>query len=381
MFKTETEFEKALRVKGFAFKKDGNLYTNLIKQKANLKLIEIKNLSDYVAKISELNSEFKTPIFYRGQTNANFLQIPSIMRSYENSEEQIINMFMQKFPNEFKNCSTNVDRLCLMQHFGLYTRFLDVSENPLAALYFACQPMKRFGEPERDFDKYGEIFIYKENDADSIKYSNSRTASIIATTAFQKNEFNFEVLENDYRNDTRQIASLVNFIEFKDVVSRSVIVKVKQDNPRIINQQGAFILCNANKIKSAKDFTSKELIRFMDYIAKDDRNGINLNPERYNGTSFESLLKNKKSWDFIFEKITPYDINNTSTWMQQDPFDLEKIFYKDEKDMQTVFLIPPQCKKTILEQLKKFNITEDFIYPDMDNVAHELNVRFFQNKT
>lgn len=376
MLKTETEFEKAFRVKGFAFKKDGNLYTNLIKKKENLKLIEIKSLSDYVAKISELKTDKQTPIFYRGQTNANFLQIPSAMRSHENFEEHIINMFMQKFPNEFKNCSTNVDKLCLMQHFGLYTRFLDVTENPFVALYFACQPMKKFGRQERDFDKYGEIFIYREKNIDNIKYSNSRTASIIATTAFQKNEFNFRILENDYRNDTRQIADLVNFIEFKDVVSRSVIVKVKQDNLRIINQQGAFILCNANKIKYAKGFSSQDLIKFMDYIVKDDRNGINLNLERYSGTPFESLLKNKENWDFIFEKIIPYNINNTSKWIQQDPFDLEKIFYKDDKDKQVVFLIPPQCKKTILGQLEKFNITESFIYPDMDSVANELNSIF-----
>ncbi len=366
MLKTETEFEKALRVKGFAFKKDDDLYTDLIQKKENLELIEIKNLSDYVAKISELKTDKKTPIFYRGQTNANFLQIPSAMRSHENFEEQKINMFMQKFPNEFKNFSTNVDRLCLMQHFGLYTRLLDVTENPFAALYFACQPMKKFGGQERDFD--------------NIKYSNSRTASIIATTAFQKNEFNFAVLENDYRNDTRQIATLANFIEFKDVVSRSVIVRVKQDNPRIINQQGAFILCNANKIKYAKDFSSQDLIRFMDYIVTDDKNGINLNPERYDRTQFKSLLKNKESWDFIFEKIIPYDINNTCKWMQQDPFDLEKIFYKDDKNKQVVFLIPPQHKRTILAQLEKFNITESFIYPDMDSVANELNNIFSKNK-
>lgn len=376
MLKTETDFEKSFRVKGFAVKKDGDL----IKKKENLELIEIKSLSDYVEKISELKTDKKTPIFYRGQTNANFLQIPGAMRSHENFEEQIINMFMQKFPNEFKNFSTNVDRLCLMQHFGLYTRLLDVTENPFAALYFACQPMKKFGGQERDFDKYGEIFIYREKNIDNIKYSNSRTASIIATTAFQKNEFNFAVLENDYRNDTRQIATLVNFIEFKDVVSRSVIVRVKQDNPRIINQQGAFILCNANKIKYAKGFSSQDLIRFMDYIVTDDKNGINLNPERYNETPFKSILKNKESWDFIFEKIIPYDINNTSKWMQQDPFDLEKIFYKDDKNKQVVFLIPPQHKRTILAQLEKFNITEDFIYPDMDNVANELNNIFSKNK-
>ncbi len=375
MFKTESEFEKALRIKGFAFKKDGDYFSNLIKNERNLELIEIKNISDFVSEISKLNSSPKSPLFYRGQTNANFLQIPSIMRKHINYERNFIDMFMQKFPNEFEKCNSNVDRLCLMQHFCLYTRFLDVTENPLAALYFACQPMKKFGNPNQDFDKYGEIFIYKETESEQIKFSESRTTSIISTTAFQESSFNFKVLENAYKNDTKQVAELENFIEFGDVISRSVIVKTKRNNPRIINQQGAFILCNANKLTRAKGFSENDLEHFMTYIIEHPEDRINLNPERYEGTIFEEFLKGKTSWDFNFEKIIPYDINNSSKWMQQDPFSLKRLFYKNDKNKQVIFIINPKNKKTILNELKKFNITEDFIYPDMDNVANEINSR------
>lgn len=378
MDRKETEFEKALRIKGFAFKKDGKYYSNLEKKRSDLHLIEIKSLASYVEEISKLDSSFETPVFYRGQTNANYLQIPSIMRGHLDYEKKMIDMFMQRFPNEFKKCSTNIDRLCLMQHFGLYTRFLDISENPFAALYFACQPMKKFGDPNRDFDKYGEIFIYKEKELDNIKYSNSRTSSIIASTAFQETVFNFKVLENTYRNDTLQFADLPNFIEFLDILSRSVIVRTKKDNPRIINQQGAFILCNANKIRNINGLSDNDLIKFMNYLVEHPKSGINLDPERFEKTPFENLLKNKTTWDVVFEKLVPYDVNNPCGWMRQDPYSLEKIFYKDKNSRQVIFLISPEAKRAILKDLEKFNITEDFIYPDMDNVANELNIRWLE---
>lgn len=66
MFKTESEFEKALRVKGFAFRKEGKSFSKIITNERNLELVEIKNVSDFVSEISKLNSSFKSPLFYRG---------------------------------------------------------------------------------------------------------------------------------------------------------------------------------------------------------------------------------------------------------------------------------------------------------------------------
>ena len=54
---------------------------------------------------------------------------------------------------------------------------------------------------------------------------------------------------------------------------------------------------------------------------------------------------------------------------------VKKLYYK-ENDIQQVALIPPSCKQKIIDELAKFNITEDFIYPDMDNVSNEINTNY-----
>lgn len=382
MNKNESAFEKSLRVYGFGIEEENGVHKRIRQNSDKLELVEITSLSQYVDEIKKLNSSAKNPVFYRGQTNANWLQVPSGLRTNPEYENLMINMFMQRFPNEFSGRVSNLDKLSLMQHFLLGTRLMDVTESPFAALYFACQPMKKFGNPDQNKDCYGSIFLYKEpsddkNDLpDDLKYSSSRTVSILASTAFMKKEFSGGNLEMEYLRDRQEPQHLNDFLHFKDIMRRSVIVRVKRDNPRIINQQGAFVLCNANRIKRISGFSESERLDFMEYLNTDEGERLNLSPDRFLKSPFKNKLKDRFLWDFVYEKIEPYSINNSMEWMRQDPFDFEKIYYKSARNRQVVFLIPPAAKPELIGELEKFNFTEDFIYPDMDNVAYEINLRF-----
>ena len=86
-------------------------------------------------------------------------------------------------------------------------------------------------------------------------------------------------------------------------------------------------------------------------------------------------LDAERTWLLNFTKVKPYDDENEFDVFKRDPFDLRRLFYKDGKGIQQVVLIPPEAKSGIAEELRRFNITEDFIYPDMDSVANEINTR------
>lgn len=89
--------------------------------------------------------------FYRDHFNADYLITPSIYRPikgrgpevlYVEYEHLLYREMLSRHPEEFRQCKTTVERLTIMQHYDLPTRLLDVSENPLVALYFACKSQR-----------------------------------------------------------------------------------------------------------------------------------------------------------------------------------------------------------------------------------------------
>ena len=142
---------------------------------------------------------------------------------------------------------------------------------------------------------------------------------------------------------------------------------IEWNNPRIKNQQGAFIICNANEVRIKDKKKSKELTKKI--IESDNTTFDDLLQDSYWKNIFSSLA----TWQLIFKKIKPYDSKNKIKIFKTDPFDIERLLYKDKSNIHPVILIPPECKQNIIKELSKFNITEDFIYPDMDNVANEIN--------
>ena len=50
-----------------------------------------------------------------------------------------------------------------MQHYSFPTRLLDISSNPLAALYFACEIERDDKGKEKDIDGEVILFYIKKN--------------------------------------------------------------------------------------------------------------------------------------------------------------------------------------------------------------------------
>ena len=136
---------------------------------------------------------------------------------------------------------------------------------------------------------------------------------------------------------------------------------------------------NANRISNIFDRCSNELNvvspdDFMDYVLTRADPELNLfSLQKGMCSDYPTEFKNTTEWDFRFEKIIPYSLKNKNPLMQNDPFDIKRLYYRDSDKAQLVVLIPPTAKKRIKQQLANIGFTEEFIYPELDSVSYALN--------
>ena len=165
-------------------------------------LSSVSSVNSYV---SLLKKEAGT-LFFRGHANPNYILRPSIMRTPRllQNESEIYHELIINCPDDFEKCHTHLEKLVKMQHYGLPTRLLDITRNPLVALYFACE-----SNPE----SYGELVLISPE--------------------------NHEIKKDD-------------------LVS-SFIVYALKNNDRIVKQDGAFILCGLpDGERSLEEFRYRE---------------------------------------------------------------------------------------------------------------------------
>jgi hypothetical protein len=219
-----------------------------------------------------------TPGFkcYRGQRDASWRNIPGLNRpdlgKLEENEKRAVRDLISVHPNEFAADTTMFDRLVRMQHFGLPTRLLDVSLNPLVALYFATD----LGQKGEASDGVVTAFSVPE---EREKYYDSDSVSCIANLANMTKAEKDEIvgiracrakrlkraIEIKRTNETEVYKRLHHFIKsekpyFLPIINpidlfKPYYVHTKLSNRRILAQSGGFIiygLTPERKIKFGK---------------------------------------------------------------------------------------------------------------------------------
>ena len=261
--------------------------------------------------------------YFRGVSQCLPLE-PSAMRSlqidgesHRYAESDLLVDLISRRPEEFEGEGSAIGQLVLARHYGLRTRLLDITRNPLVALFHACVDDDRL---------YGMLHVFAVPRA-MIKPFNSDRISIITnfarlTNAEQELLLGFRKEDGlgsdesidglDYKATMRRLYHFIKQeksyfeerIEFRDLL-RVFVVEPRQSFDRIRAQSGAFLISAFHR-------------------------------------KFERLKV--RSWN---ERIPVYD--------------------------HYPLRVPPKNKKEILDELTFLNITWETLYPGLEKAANAVN--------
>ncbi|WP_297834689.1 FRG domain-containing protein [Pseudomonas sp.] len=167
------------------------------------------------------------PLLFRGMTRSTHELVPAIARPQEEMARQGLEMIEMRMMEEFKRLSIPVierdsrpqsewEWLFLAQHYGVPTRLLDWTTNPLVALYFAVEA----------HDDVDGIFHYLSHlVSDDYQMFNPKTANVIES-----------------------VTGAMQFITLQPEQGTIIFVRPQYNDVRYLNQRSIFS-CPANPLQ------------------------------------------------------------------------------------------------------------------------------------
>ena len=289
----------------------------------NPKECVVTNLNSYLTYISDIKETIKKEegaeistkhYFFRGQASNEWNVMPGVFRGgMLPHEAELINAAYTRNPDDFRKLTTDFEKLAKLQHYGLPTRLLDVTENPLVALYFACQnnQEKKITDgkitllPPTD----GKIY-YKRDYGKSYSDIEIKVLAYLASHEIS-GDYTLEKLLSDlnkYGIYTDKEVKECEASEYKSLLStiqRNYFVISNLNNERLVRQSGSFLICGKYNVQ----------------------------------------LKEKLGQSIV--KRAYSDV--------QDEFELQS------------FRIPAGRKDAILEELSFYNINEGTLFPELEH--------------
>ena len=278
----------------------------------------IHSVSEFVANVESFQQTIPSMqnigcfTMFRGQANKDWPLMPSLYRQDLLQGEQLLIKYLQhSCPDEFSN--SRFDTLVKLQHFGLPTRLLDTTTNPLVALYFACKS-------DRQMDSDGVVYVFPNL---PVMWSNDPLIELIMDFVFCFGNYRIDLqhaLNNmapKYNNAysrliPHDIKSLLHYL-----TAPALAVMPEKSNKRILAQDGAFFLCGMKV--AAKEISTNPGTRGREY--------------------------------YIFE---PVEIKgSTAVWSKAESI-----------------IIPSTAKETILRQLDVMGVNEAKLFPDLQHQAN-----------
>jgi uncharacterized protein YegP (UPF0339 family) len=253
IFKDKSHASKAIEI-AIEFLHQPDIPVNYTDSDAPSNQTRIGSIRTFMGMLERITCSTDQLMYFRGHSNFEYKSKPGIYRekNWINNEDNIFKDLILRCPGDFQSVDSTFQALVKMQHYSLPTRLLDITSNPLIALYFACSG---------NDDKAGEVLAFRVPKKE-IKYYDSDTVSVIANISRRPIEFSLtnQNKSKDAFKKSDEGKKLLHEIKkekpyFESEIDpkhlESVIcVKPKMDNARIIKQDGAFFIFGIDKTKS-----------------------------------------------------------------------------------------------------------------------------------
>ena len=192
---------------------------------------QANTVEDYLKKLSRY--DIYNNVFYRGQSEKYKNITSSVSRDvgYTMNESSIYTEAIKMRTMEFDGLTSPIECLSKMQHYGIPTRLVDLTIDPLIALFFAVQKV--------DCKSHGNVYVFVQPEH-SLNDKRVKLLSHLATLKSLK----IDVIKSSYIERYSENITEDEILEF---ASKGAFIKhsveLQKSNERLFCQKGTFAIC------------------------------------------------------------------------------------------------------------------------------------------